>query len=356
MPIKLVQQQTYSVAAQSFALDLSGVTPGNLLVACIAVFDGSGTYTVSDDQNNAWAPVDQSGAATAGGNYRVLTWYARDVLAGNPLAVTFSTSLVGGDFWGLCLMEFSGADPGDPLDQHAVVADGGVGGTTTTPATPSVTTLRNGELYVGVCCMGGPPTSYTAESGWTDNAQGGYNHADDSIVNVDVEVYGHRSIVPAGSYQASWTVGAAHYKACALLTFKAAAAAPAPPYPEHATCDIYRAGRAPPSNPDISGVPILLQPQFPAAHSSATVASQTAVRWTHVAYMPLGTDIRDGYQQTSAVGEEGASAVQDAVYVPDKSGTKFLVVFVARMGYGSASDLKQVYLQRLPPSWPTNSL
>jgi hypothetical protein len=122
------------------------------------------------------------------------------------------------------------------------------------------------------------------------------------------------------------------------------------------TCDIYRSGHAPPAAPDVAGVSISLQPDFASSHCAAVQASTTITRWTHLCAMPVTTDIRDGYTQTSAPGEEAANATADSIYVPNKNGTQFLVVFVARSGYGSGADFKLVYLQRLQPSWPTNNL
>jgi hypothetical protein len=44
------------------------------------------------------------------------------------------------------------------------------------------------------------------------------------------------------------------------------------------------------------------------------------------------------------------------VYLPDKNGTAFRVMFVERVNRGLASDHKRVYLDRLLPTWPTNDL
>jgi hypothetical protein len=46
----------------------------------------------------------------------------------------------------------------------------------------------------------------------------------------------------------------------------------------------------------------------------------------------------------------------DSIYVPDKNGTKFEVVFVERVGYNSGQDFFRVYLQRSNPTWPTQNL
>ncbi len=54
-----------------------------------------------------------------------------------------------------------------------------------------------------------------------------------------------------------------------------------------------------PASPDVAGVAIVLQPDFITSHAvSLTLApssQQIINRWTHVALMPLDTDVRDGY-------------------------------------------------------------
>lgn len=115
------------------------------------------------------------------------------------------------------------------------------------------------------------------------------------------------------------------------------------------TCDIYRSGAAPPSTPDVSGVLINLCEEFFEGHR---ININTAdVRYTHIAYVPGTTDIRDGY-----TAETSALSGFDLVWVPDKNGTKFEVVFVARTGIGCTSSVKKVFLRRRGPTWPTNYL
>ncbi|SRR5579884_2387158 len=123
----------------------------------------------------------------------------------------------------------------------------------------------------------------------------------------------------------------------------------------NATCDIYHTPNAPPAAPDVAGVRAYLTPDFAASHVAA-VASGTVARWTHVLLVPPATDVRDGYSAGAAPGQEGTAGNQDSVYVPDKNGTKFLVVFVERLGLGTALDCKRVYLQRQQPTWPTNTV
>jgi hypothetical protein len=123
------------------------------------------------------------------------------------------------------------------------------------------------------------------------------------------------------------------------------------------TCDIYRQGNAPPSAPDVAGVACFLSPDFAPSHLAA-VSGSSWWRWTHVMLVGPTVDVRDPYLGGVVTsGEEaGSSAWADAVYVPNKNGTKFQVIFVERVALGTSQDVKRVYLQRQSPSWPTNNL
>jgi hypothetical protein len=120
------------------------------------------------------------------------------------------------------------------------------------------------------------------------------------------------------------------------------------------TGDVYRSGNTPPAAPDVAGVNVLLLPDFSESHLAQTT-SATTLRWTHRAAVPLATDIRDAYQ--GGLGGETIGAAPDAIYVPDKNGTKFLVVFVERVrSAGATGDYKQAYLQRQAVTWPSQNL
>ena len=129
------------------------------------------------------------------------------------------------------------------------------------------------------------------------------------------------------------------------------------PFATNTTCDIYRSGNAPPAAPDVAGVACRLLPDFTTSHEAATAGS-TTLRWTHVLLVDAGTDLRDGYKGygVTKVGQEADPASWDTVYVPDRNGTPFAVVFVERVGLGTGADHKRAYLQRQQPTWPTNNV
>ena len=117
--------------------------------------------------------------------------------------------------------------------------------------------------------------------------------------------------------------------------------------------DVYRSGNAPPANPNVAGVPLELIPDYATCHEAA-LASTSTNRWTHRAFAPLTADIRDGYSGGGA--NETALAGYDSIYIPDKSGTQFIVIFVERIGRGTAEDKLHQYLQRQGPAWPSKNI
>jgi hypothetical protein len=122
------------------------------------------------------------------------------------------------------------------------------------------------------------------------------------------------------------------------------------------TCDVYRNGNAPPAAPDVAAVKGFLTADFGGPHTAA-MTTTTSVRWTHVLLVPPGTDLRDGYGPGSVIGQETIDTTKnDWVYVPDKNGTKFAVIFVERLGRGTSQDCLRAYLQRQVPAWPTSQL
>ena len=119
------------------------------------------------------------------------------------------------------------------------------------------------------------------------------------------------------------------------------------PMPANTTCDVYRAGNAPPAAPDVSAVPCLLRPAFREGQES----TEGRTPYTHVMLVAADVDVRDWY-----VGE-GAYMTQDLVYVPSGgTAVSYRVRFAERVGRGTPQDHKRVYLDRLIPSWPTNDL
>jgi hypothetical protein len=114
------------------------------------------------------------------------------------------------------------------------------------------------------------------------------------------------------------------------------------PY-SNTTCDVYRAGNAPPAAPDLPGVKCYLNPS-----GASTLTTQN---YTHLLLVGPGVDIRDGG------GYLNPGTNPDTVYVPDLNGVAYTVILVRRKGRGTALDLKEVLLKRTSSiTWPTDNV
>jgi hypothetical protein len=122
------------------------------------------------------------------------------------------------------------------------------------------------------------------------------------------------------------------------------------PFVPNNTCDIYRAGVAPPTAPSIAGVPCYLKPDWVAGQEHGDRPTSNVLVWTHIMYVDNTVDIRDMY-----IGVENVAA-KDSVWIPTKNDTRFNVVFVELVNKGMPSVHKRVYLDRQQPPWPTNNL
>jgi hypothetical protein len=106
-----------------------------------------------------------------------------------------------------------------------------------------------------------------------------------------------------------------------------------------------------------AGVSFFLTEDYASAHFPSVTGTTTG-RWTHIGLFDVSVDIRDAYQPGASFAD-GFGSTFDTVYVPNHASlTKvpYQVVFVERLGRGTAQDMKRVYLQRGVPGWPTASL
>ncbi len=115
------------------------------------------------------------------------------------------------------------------------------------------------------------------------------------------------------------------------------------------TCDLYRDPAFPPPNPpDLSGVRLVLIGDYGQYLERGEPGSSW--KFTHVALVELDLDIRDRYHLGNALPTK-----YDTLWVPDQNGTAYRVVFVERVGRGTALDHKRVYLLRAAPPWPVDT-
>jgi hypothetical protein len=121
------------------------------------------------------------------------------------------------------------------------------------------------------------------------------------------------------------------------------------PIPANTTCDVYRAGNAPPASPDVAGVPCTLTGIYMMGLERGEGDSDS-LKYTHRLLVDCFDDIRDDYS-AGAIGGN-----QDTIYVPDNTGTAFSVIYVEIVELGKSWQHKRVYLVRNAPIYPTSNL
>lgn len=111
------------------------------------------------------------------------------------------------------------------------------------------------------------------------------------------------------------------------------------------TADVSRLN-PPPSSPVETDVPIAISGTY---QCGAKLCTPLLKPWTHIAYFPIDTDIRDSYP-----GQAGAWLLgnADTVHIPSGGTTAYVVIFVEGFVDSDGVQVKRVYLDRLAPDWP----
>jgi hypothetical protein len=115
------------------------------------------------------------------------------------------------------------------------------------------------------------------------------------------------------------------------------------------TCDIYRTGNAPPANPDVAAVACFFKAIFSLGLENGE-GDATSKKFDHVLIVDCSTDIRDAYN----AGTIGATA--DTVYIPDKNGVGYTVIYVELQSWGMPGQHKKIYVSRKTTTFPTTNL
>jgi hypothetical protein len=113
------------------------------------------------------------------------------------------------------------------------------------------------------------------------------------------------------------------------------------PIAANTTFDLYRAGGVPPTAPTVAG----LAGYFEVAMPQGLAAGRHVDSWqrfTHRLLVDRAVDIRDLFDGNSL-----AAGNPDSVFVPDRTGVRYRVVFVERRLRNTAFDHLCVYLSRL---------
>lgn len=106
------------------------------------------------------------------------------------------------------------------------------------------------------------------------------------------------------------------------------------------TCDYFEDGHLPPDDePDLAAVPIFLDGDFMRGNLGID-----KLRWTHHLKVKNNVEI------------QAADSPANHVYVPNKEGTCFEIVFVEVLDRGKAGSFKRVYLERKSITWPSEQL
>jgi hypothetical protein len=111
----------------------------------------------------------------------------------------------------------------------------------------------------------------------------------------------------------------------------------------------------PSGSPALSGVSGYLRPMV----QNGRFGTALYLHWTHILYLPPGTDIRDAYN--SQLDPSRNNTIADTVIVQDSSNpntkTAYFVVFVEIVLRGTPGQYVRAYLDRFQPNaWPTDSI
>lgn len=125
-------------------------TGGNLLVAAVHIFSGTGTITgITDDKGNTWTLIGRSGNAS-GLNEGVEMWYAYNVANG---VTNITATRSGSDNGRIKIFEFSGFGASDPklASNTSSVSSGN-------PAKTTLTGTLAGSLLLGLFSVDASPS------------------------------------------------------------------------------------------------------------------------------------------------------------------------------------------------------
>ncbi len=184
-PITFVQVKSATPQANSASVAVTypvAQTLGNLNIVAVGWNDTTSTVTgVTDSHNNTYVLAI---GPTTGTGLRQSIYYAKNIAAGsNTVTVTFSQAAV---FVDVRVLEYSGLDTANPLDQTA-----GAVGSGTTASSGAVTTTAANELIFGA---GMTLAKFTgAGTGFTSRI----------ITSPDADIAEDRTVTTTGSYSAT---------------------------------------------------------------------------------------------------------------------------------------------------------
>jgi hypothetical protein len=178
---------------------------GNVLVVGWA---GGGAATIAgiaDNAGNLYTEAGNARASDTGTNVMTDIWYAKNSQPGaTALTITPSPSGTSG---AAVIWEFSGVDPGSPLDQTAVVNNPSA---SATPVGASVVTTSPAEVIVSLANVLGTVTGITS----------GNSFSNDSTVNGDG--WAHLITASAGTFTPQWNASTSGTYSSSTASFRIA--------------------------------------------------------------------------------------------------------------------------------------
>ncbi len=194
-------------------------TAGNLIVVGLSIYNPTNVYsvgTITDTAGNNYVPVDTEFDAT--NTTTTAIYYSKNIIgnASNVISINISGGSV--QYWGFCVLQYSGSDTASPYDQTAY----GEAVATTTVTSGTFTTTASNEVLVSVSRSDSTIPTWTAGSGYTieklDPAGGGVMMQDKIVSAIQTSV------------TASATVDSSRNFVIMVATFKATAAAAGTPF------------------------------------------------------------------------------------------------------------------------------
>jgi Big-like domain-containing protein/calcineurin-like phosphoesterase family protein len=236
-----VRQATGSISTGTALSANINATAGDALVASIAIAAGSSksVASVTDSAGGTWTkgPV----GFLSGSNSRVEIWFRTNVGSGiSNVTATISASGAAS----MNVSEWSGVASASPVDQQASRGNA----SSTTAATPSITTTNASDVVIGAINYPAAATSTLTTSGFTSL----------NDFNSGSGVHGraaHRVVSSTGAYSVSWTLSAASASGAAILALKGSGGGPPPPVDDPPTVSV----TAPTAGSTVSGTAVSLE-------------------------------------------------------------------------------------------------
>lgn len=199
--------------SQSFT---STPASGNLVAVAVSV-DVNTVTSVTDNQGNTYALADSAAIYYSSHGYftTVHLYYAKNVTSAGTFTVTANFGGGGvGHFGSIAIMNYSGIDTSNPLDQ--VRYNNGFGGTQTSG---NLTSTVNGELFLAAMSTSANDWSITPSAPWTS--------VYDSPGTLTEKQLDIAQIIPnATTTGATWNGGSSDMWGAVMATFRPAGTSP----------------------------------------------------------------------------------------------------------------------------------